>query len=230
MFTGKTAWEIFQAGGITIYILLGCSILSFAVAFNRWLVYRGFTKDLESFCRNLKKAISSSDWIKGKSICASSTLEVSKALSQILPNYANNHGLKAVSDRKGILNHELVDRALERAITAERLNLEKFTPLVGSIGAIAVYIGLFGTVLGIIRAFNRLVEVGPGGSKIAIAGLAGVIPGIAEALICTAAGLAVAVPSVVLYNYFMNVIERLMTRLQIETQEMSDLVLQKDIT
>lgn len=220
MFTGKTAWEIFQAGGITIYILLGCSILSFAVAFNRWLVYRGFTKDLESFCRNLKKAISSNDWIKGKSICASSTLEVSKALSQVLPN----------SDRKGILNHELVDRALERAIGAERLNLEKFTPLVGSIGAIAVYIGLFGTVLGIIRAFNRLVEVGPGGSKIAIAGLAGVIPGIAEALICTAAGLAVAVPSVVLYNYFMNVIERLMTRLQIETQEMSDLVLQKDIT
>lgn len=217
MFTGKTAWEIFQAGGITIYVLLICSIVSFAVALNRWLTYNSFGRHLDFFCANLKKAITAGDWIKGKSICTASPIEAGKIISKILPNPSNKPGL----------SQEFIERALDRAITSERLNLEKFTPVIGSIGAIAVYIGLFGTVLGIIRAFNRLVEVGPGGSKIAVAGLAGVIPGIAEALICTAAGLAVAVPSVILYNHFMNVLDRLMTKLKIEAQEIADLITQK---
>ena len=78
--------------------------------------------------------------------------------------------------------------------------LERRTGIVGTIGSVAVYIGLFGTVLGIIRAFGDI-------SKSSGDGMNAVIAGVAEALVTTAAGLVVAVPAVVAYNYFVRRID-----------------------
>jgi biopolymer transport protein ExbB/TolQ len=106
---------------------------------------------------------------------------------------------------------------MERAIVIETNLLEKHITIVGTIGSVAVYIGLFGTVLGIIKAFNDISAAGTGGINV-------VINGIAESLVCTAAGLCVAVPAVVAYNYFIKRIDRFISDMELCASETMDIV------
>jgi biopolymer transport protein TolQ len=92
---------------------------------------------------------------------------------------------------------DAVDRALLRATTVEMTKLERRVPFLATTASITPFIGLFGTVWGIIVAFQR---IGVAGSS----SLAVVAPGIAEALIATAAGLFAAIPAVYFYNHFTN--------------------------
>lgn len=92
---------------------------------------------------------------------------------------------------------ENVERAIQGGMTAERQRFERFLPLLATTGSTAPFIGLFGTVWGIMTSFQ---EIGMKGS----ANLAVVAPGISEALIATAMGLAAAIPAVVAYNHFSN--------------------------
>lgn len=100
-----------------------------------------------------------------------------------------------------------VNRALRRSINVEIRRLVQLTPFLATAGNTAPFIGLFGTVWGIMNTFH-----GIGMSK--SASLAVVAPGISEALVATAAGLAVAIPSVMAYNYFTDRIRVLDSELQ----------------
>lgn len=90
---------------------------------------------------------------------------------------------------------ENVERALRRAATSEMAILGRMIPFLATVGSTSPFIGLFGTVIGIMKAFR---DIGAQGS----ANLATVAPGIAEALIATAAGLGAAIPAVMAFNYF----------------------------
>ncbi len=90
---------------------------------------------------------------------------------------------------------ENVIRSLRRAITAETTRLEKAVYFLATTGSTAPFIGLFGTVWGIMTSFQNIGSTG-------VANLAVVAPGISEALIATAMGLAAAIPAVVAFNYF----------------------------
>ena len=90
---------------------------------------------------------------------------------------------------------ESVERALRRTATSEATHLEGMIPFLATVGSAAPFIGLFGTVVGVINAFQK---IGQNGS----ANLATVAPGIAEALGTTAVSLVAAVPAVMAYNYF----------------------------
>jgi len=90
---------------------------------------------------------------------------------------------------------ENVDRAIQGGMTAERQRLERFLPLLATTGSTAPFIGLFGTVWGIMTSFQ---EIGIKGA----ANLAVVAPGISEALVATAIGLGAAIPAVAAYNHF----------------------------
>lgn len=90
-----------------------------------------------------------------------------------------------------------ISRALRRATTSEITRLEKYTTFLATTGSTAPFIGLFGTVWGIMTAFKGIGETGS-------ASLAVVAPGIAEALIATAIGLVAAIPAVMGYNHFQN--------------------------
>jgi biopolymer transport protein ExbB/TolQ len=79
-----------------------------------------------------------------------------------------------------------------------------------------VYIGLFGTVLGIIKAFQEIAKSGAGGINV-------VISGISEALVCTAAGLCVAVPAVIAFNYCMKKVDLAVTDMELCASELKDL-------
>ncbi|MFH1132740.1 MAG: MotA/TolQ/ExbB proton channel family protein, partial [Pseudomonadota bacterium] len=91
---------------------------------------------------------------------------------------------------------QTIERALDRAETTEMTKLESMLPFLATTGSAAPFIGLFGTVWGIMNSFRNI------GAKGA-ANLATVAPGIAEALIATAIGLMAAIPAVVAYNYFL---------------------------
>lgn len=90
---------------------------------------------------------------------------------------------------------EAVEKRMTGTAKAEKLRMEKRLSFLATVGANAPFIGLFGTVLGIMKAFRDLAEAGEGNTD-------AVMAGISEALVATAVGLAVAIPAVVLYNAF----------------------------
>ena len=108
----------------------------------------------------------------------------------------------AVATRPTLKSLDAVDRALLRATMVEVGKLEKHVPFLATTASITPFIGLFGTVLGIINAFQN---IGTQGST----SLGVVAPGIAEALIATAAGLFAAVPAVYFYNHFTSRVKEL---------------------
>jgi biopolymer transport protein TolQ len=118
------------------------------------------------------------------------------------------------TDLGGIEN---ISRALRRATTSEITRLEKYVTFLATTGATAPFIGLFGTVWGIMTAFKGIGETGS-------ASLAVVAPGIAEALIATAIGLVAAIPAVMGYNHFQHKIKVLIAEMDNFSTEFLNIV------
>jgi len=99
-----------------------------------------------------------------------------------------------------------VAEAMASAKSRERLDLERYLGVLGTLGNNAPFIGLFGTVLGIIRAFADLAKNSKGGAEV-------VMSGISESLVATAVGLLVAIPAVVAFNIFQGKVRRRLARI-----------------
>lgn len=112
---------------------------------------------------------------------------------------------------------EGVSRAMRAAYQREMDNLESHLSFLATIGSVSPYVGLFGTVWGIMNAFRGLANVGQ-------ATLAHVAPGIAEALIATAMGLFAAIPAVVAYNRYSHDVTRLASRFESFMEEFSNVL------
>jgi biopolymer transport protein ExbB len=197
-------WQLFRTGGFTLYILLCCSVVSIAIIMERCLYYRRRSRmKREDFMMKVRRALEDNDIQEAIAICKRNDTPFSTVVNSGLSFY--NHSEKEISNN------------MEREIVVETTTLERFTAIVGTIGSIAVYIGLFGTVLGIIRAFHDISVSGAGGISV-------VINGISEALICTAAGLCVAVPAVVAYNYFIKKIDNFIKDMELCASETMDLI------
>jgi len=112
---------------------------------------------------------------------------------------------------------EIVGRALRRATTQETHRLEKYLTFLATTGSTAPFIGLFGTVWGIMDAFHGIGQTGS-------ASLAVVAPGISEALVATAIGLAAAIPAVMGYNHFLNKVNVLIGEMDNFSQEFLNIV------
>ena len=203
-----TIYQLITAGGITIIILVCCSILSIAVIIERLLCYFQRSKVRRvDFMANIQKELKKGSIEHALKICRNNNMPFSVVV------YA---GISFAGH-----NEKVISNNMERAIITETNFLEQYTSIVGTIGSIAVYIGLFGTVLGIIKAFNDIAAAGAGGINV-------VISGIAESLVCTAAGLCVAVPAVVAYNYFIKRIDNFITDMELCASETMDLLKTKE--
>ena len=199
-----TLWQLLSAGGFTMYVLLSLSVLFLAIIIERYFYYRRRSKIARSaFIALIRKELETGNARSALEICRKNDTPFSSVVAAGL----NLHGHSEV----------VISNTMERQVTIETTNLERFTSVVGTIGSTAVYIGLFGTVLGIIRAFHDISQNTAGGINV-------VINGIAEALVCTAAGLAVAVPAVIAYNYFIKRIENFITDMELCVSETMDLV------
>ncbi len=204
MFAGKTFLEIVQIGGFTMYVLLFCSFLSIAILIERILYYRKRSKtNRAEFMARVARAVNSGGVEKAMELCRNTPAPFSNVVYSGLE--LSGHQEKEISN------------AMEREITMEVSKLERYTGIVGTIGNVAVYIGLFGTVLGIIRAFHDISAAGAGGMSI-------VIGGVAEALVCTATGLFVAIPAVIAFNYFARKVELFTNDMELCASELVDLM------
>ena len=112
---------------------------------------------------------------------------------------------------------ERVARVLRRATTSETHRLEKYLAFLATTGSAAPFIGLFGTVWGIMDAFHGIGTTGS-------ASLAVVAPGISEALVATAIGLVAAIPAVIAYNHFLNKVNVLIGEMDNFCQELLNIV------
>ncbi len=182
MFENLNFWQAIKIGGPVMYVLLLCSVISIAVILERLLYYyRRSQVKRADFMQSIRQQLSKND-LKAATEVAQKAATPFAAV--VLAGLSLSH-----PDEK-----ELTE-TMQRQVLIEAGALENRTAIVGTIGSTAVYIGLLGTVFGIIHTFRYISTAGFSGINV-------VIGGIAEALVCTAAGLFVAIPAVVTYNYF----------------------------
>ena len=190
---------VLQAGLIVqavLLILLGCSVGSWAIILSKWRELRSAQKDSEAFLEvyhreSLDESIGAARHL-GQSplsiILLSTCTEMSRMTSENEEVEVN--GLQA-SHRRSL--RKVIYWTADR----ERWRLERGVQFLGTVGSSAPFIGLFGTVVGIITTFQSIGEAGN-------ASLAVVGPGMAEALIATGVGLLAAIPATIAYNVFVS--------------------------
>jgi biopolymer transport protein ExbB/biopolymer transport protein TolQ len=163
-----------------LFLLLALSVLSLGAMLERWLYFRRFKDDIPALRARLARLLAEGDVVGAKK-----TLDTSPSLeARVIGN--------ALTWKSG--GPEAVKDALESELGALRKDLDRGTNFLGTLGNNAPFVGLFGTVLGVIEAFHQLAG-GP-----AKAAMGNVMSGIAEALVATGVGLFVALPAVVAYN------------------------------
>jgi len=194
-------------------ILLALSIYSLTVAVERFLVYRWAKKQSLEFARLVTQFLKQNrpqDAIAAARKYKHSHL--AKVVSAGLLEFQNQSETSPLTGEDII---EAARRAIERTTLITTADFKRGTGGLATIGATAPFIGLFGTVVGIINAFRGMALTGSGG-------IGAVSAGIAEALVTTAMGLFVAIPAVWLYNFFMQKVERFQVEMSNSSSELLD--------
>ncbi len=188
---GTEHW--FQQGGFAMYILTIFSIVVIAITLEKVFFLSKVGKKLNE----LKQAVKDRDKDK-LTECADD------------PLYALYSRLAEITQTTRTVDDAL--RMLDRSIKRFENRLSRGVGWLATIGNTAPFVGLFGTVLGIIRAFRALSDADP-------AAYGGLSSGIAEALIATASGLIVAVPAVILFNFLVRRISNIMIHVRLDAED-----------
>ncbi|MDP6979598.1 MAG: MotA/TolQ/ExbB proton channel family protein [Myxococcota bacterium] len=200
---------ILQAGLIVklvLLVLFAFSLISWAIILSKWKELRGASEDSEAFLeiyhdRPFDEAYDAARDL-GRSPAAAVFVSICDDLGRMARESGRQsvHGIDAEQTRA-------VHKRLSWLATREAQRLERGLSFLATTGSSAVYIGLFGTVIGIIQAFQGIAQSGN-------ASLAVVAPGIAEALIATAIGLFAAIPATIFYNHFSAGIDKLVDAME----------------
>jgi len=196
-------------------LLIIMSVYSLTVAIERWIFFSKAKKQSLAFAKlvtlhlkqdKLQEAIDSSKRYKQS--------HLARVVSAGLYEFQHD----VTSGSSNIVGHdpiEAAERAIEREALMTTADMRRGLSGLATIGTTAPFIGLFGTVIGIINAFRGMAMTGSGG-------IAAVSTGIAEALVTTALGLFVAIPAVWLFNIFTNKIERFQVEMSNSASELID--------
>jgi len=188
---------------LVLLILIGFSVVSWAIIFMKVRLFKGVDRIQADFARAFAEGkalpILYEKAEKGKK---APMTEVFRAGYIELTRIHRERGDQPAAGRFPVDN---VMRAMHKATHEQIATLEDLLPFLATTGSATPFIGLFGTVWGIMNAFSGIATAGS-------ASLATVAPGIAEALVATAAGLVAAIPAVVAYNYFLNRIRAVHTQ------------------
>lgn len=184
-----------------MYPILLCSVIGWAIFMERMIAFVRVRLSLTKLQRSVLALLESKEIDEAVRLCAASRMPLAKILLVVLKNPGRRRSdLKALAEEVG-----------ER----EAVALQRYLGLLGTIANIAPLLGLLGTVLGMIKAFNVIATQGVGTP----ATLGG---GISEALITTAAGLTVAVPMILLHRYLSSRSDRLVLGLEEATMQVID--------
>ncbi len=207
---GEIAQMISESGPVAklvLLILLLASLFSWAVIFSKWSAFRRARVQSGRFLRAFRKAPRFQD------MAAVAEQFKPSPLVQVFEGVVDELRKQGAA---GVRNVTSVQRAAQIASSEELTRLERRLPWLATTGNVTPFIGLFGTVWGIIDAFHGLGTASG-------ASLRAVAPGISEALITTAAGLFAAIPAVIAYNYFVNEIRQFGARMDDFTLEMMNM-------
>jgi biopolymer transport protein ExbB len=172
--------ELLYMGRLTVYPLGVASILVLAITIERILRFRGIEKRTRQLTRESIVLLVRRDVDGARSLSEKAKTPISEVYLEAM-RWTNN----ALEDLQGILTTSRQELSVD---------LKRGLWIVGTIGSLAPYVGLLGTVIGIIRAFQDMAEHGAGGFEVVAAG-------ISEALVATAAGLFVAIVALLFFNY-----------------------------
>lgn len=207
---------VLESGPVTLtvlLILLVFSLVSWAIIFSKWATLRRAESHSRAFLEIFRRSKKFSDV---HAVCHQ--LRSSPLAGLFVSGYNElNYQLRsgggrrdreggAEADEARVSSLEGVARSLVRASNAEILKLERRLPFLATTGSATPFIGLFGTVWGIMNAFQSI-------GAVQSANISVVAPGVSEALVATAAGLAAAIPAVIFYNFFLNWVKRLSTQM-----------------
>ncbi len=176
----QTLLQLLRDGGLTIYPLAVASVITLTILFERVWRYRGLDSQTRAVTRETVESLVRLDVDAARSLCEKSKVPISKIFLEAM-RWQNI----AIED---------LDRVLLTARQEAVTDLKRGLWVIGTIGSLAPYVGLFGTVIGIIRAFQSMAAEGVGGFEVVAAG-------ISEALVATAAGLFVAIVALIFFNY-----------------------------
>ncbi len=208
MFQDLSFFQLLTRGGWTMVVLAGFSVLSVAVMLERGWVFHKSEKGKSEFLGRLRKVLKAGNISEAITLCDGSATSLAYIVKAGLSSF--HHGEEAMGE------------AMEKAAMKEVMHLERNLGIIGTTGSVTPFVGLFGTVLGIIRAFHDL-------SLSTGAGPAVVANGIAEALVATATGLFVAVPAVIMFNYFTHRVSRMTTEMETTAAEAVDLLVERKL-
>ncbi len=202
-------WRSSPVAKLVLITLLGFSVLSWGIIITKYLAFSRAEKQTNDFLALFRRSARLADV---QASCQ--TYKESPLTGIFLAGYQeiDKQMQKTPDNSNNIKSVNAVSRALQRACISETTRLERGVSWLASTASASPFIGLFGTVVGIIIAFEGL-------SLSTQASIQAVAPGIAEALIATAAGIAAAVPAAMAYNHFLN-------KIKVLTSEMDDFSLE----
>src|SRR5271154_5364127 len=181
---------------IVVILLFGMSVISFGIMIDRALMYSAARKQSRVFVQQVAGALKENKLDEAISLAErNKKSHIAKVVATGLSEF--QAASSQISDEQVI---EAAKRGLERSVAIVHAEMKRGLSGLATIGATAPFVGLFGTVMGIINAFKGI-------SNSKVTGLSAVAGGIAEALVTTALGLLVAVPAVWTFNYFTNRVE-----------------------
>lgn len=214
MFEEQTLIELLRTGGLAVGVLAVFSVISLAVILGRAWAFHRFSSGLSKTSNELRIIVkngginSAADWCNER--CERSWSWTETLARVFLAGY-----LKRDKGRDEVVN------AMELSGRHQIAGLERGLGILGTIGSTAPFVGLFGTVVGIIRAFSDLAADMSGGPSVVAAG-------VSEALVATAAGLFVAIPSVIAYNFFTRSARRQFLELETLAAEFTDTLVKEE--
>lgn len=202
----------YQNGGTFMFYLLLCSVVMLAVIVERFLVLRSASVDSSLLRLEVTNLLEADDVEGALRLCESTPGPVSAILTAGLRKY---YRLKSLGKSPEAVEAGVV-KAMEDFSLHVINSLEKHLVALQTVGNVAPLLGMAGTVTGMITAFDKMVEEGASGG--AVAG------GISEALITTAAGLLIAIPAVIAYNYFTARVEGFVLQIEESATELMDYI------
>ena len=192
--------EIMEKGGIILWIITFLSVIAAVVIIERLLYFRKIRSDEEKMINRLRAVLQKGHYDEALSICENHPTPITN--------------LMKVGIEHRMYSRETIREAIMDAANLEIPKMEKHLPLLGTISYVAPLLGLLGTVTGNIRAFGVIGKLGAIGDPGLLA------RGIAEALLTTAAGLIVAIPTVIFYNHLVSKVNHSIIRLENRVNEL----------
>ncbi len=204
----QSLWNLIVSGGFVMYPLVICSLVVWGVIFERLWSFYHLSRGLRSFHLEAMNTLLRSD------------LDALRGVCHQHPQLPTAILLLTALERLGAKDHRLRPSwrdALERRRQSLNQELRQNLWLLGTIGSAAPFIGLFGTVVGILRSFQEMARTGSGGFAVVAAG-------ISESLVATAAGIVVAVIAVMSFNAFQTRWGHLVLTVRLQTEELVELL------